>query len=202
MAQGVLKFSDLSVPLIVARTREIVDAMTDNVNFATPNPSLALVTASVDLLEKKYNASRRKGKALTDAMILQLKSHRALMVKVLAYVQQESGGDSIKIQSASIEVKGAPTPKPALGKIQNLRGNVSNIIGVTDLAWQSEKDARTYVIQISPDSIVWVDRKESPTRADVAITGLVPESFSYYRVAGVNAAGRGAYSNPVRVGAG
>ena len=202
MSQGVLKFSDLSVPQIVARTREIVIAMDDNDNFPTPSPALATVTSSVNLLESKYNLSRRKGKALTDAMKLQLKSHRALMVLVLAYVQQASGGDAIIIQSAAIEVKGMPTPAKLLGKIQNVKGTPSEIIGATHLSWQSEQTARTYVIQISTDNITWTDREESPTKAEVLITGLVTESFSYYRVAGINAAGRGAYSNPVRVGAG
>jgi len=202
MSQGVLKFSGLPVPQIVARTREIVEAMTDNVNFTTPNPTLIVVKASVDLLEKKYNLSRRKGKALTDAMHLQLKSHLALMVLVLAYVQQITGGDAIKIQSASIEIKGKATPPVLLGRIQNLRGRPSQIDGASDLFWFTEPLARTYVIQISDDDIVWSDREESPTKAAVHITGLVHESYSHFRVAGVNAAGRGPYSSSIRVGAG
>ena len=202
MSQGVLNFSTLSVPKIVARTREIVDAMTGNINYATSSPSLISVTASVDLLEKKFNLSRRKGKALTDAMKLQLKSHRALMVLLLAYVQQASGGDALKIQSAAIEIKGKPTPPVLLGRIQNLRGRPSQIDGASDLFWFTESLARTYVIQISDDDIVWSDREESPTKAAVHITGLVHESFSHFRVAGVNAAGRGAYSSSIRVGAG
>ena len=203
MAQAVLKFAELTVPEIVLRTREIVTA-TDKASstYTDPDPTLASITASVDLLESDYNLSRKKGPALTNVMKLQLKSHLALMVLFLAYVQRASGGDATKIELTTLTVKGAPQAAKKLGRILSLRGHPSETIGATELSWKSVPGVRSYAIQISPDNITWTDRDESPTKASVTITGLVPESFSYYRVAGINTAGRGAYSTPVKVGAG
>src|SRR4051812_24225383 len=46
-----LGFAQMTPTVKVSTARHIVDAMTGNPNFTTPNPSLASVTAAADALE-------------------------------------------------------------------------------------------------------------------------------------------------------
>ena len=202
MSQAVLGFRGLNVPEIVARTREIADATNGNVNYTTPDPTLVAIRDSATLLEAKYNSSRRKGPAATNAMRIQLKAHRLLMVKFLAYIQQASGGDATKIESASLTVKGGSTPSQVLGRVYGLKGKTSDMIGQLILSWDKLVGADRYAVQSSPDDITFKDTEDTPSKTTVTITNLPPGDTAYYRVAGINTQGRGAYSTPVKVSAG
>ena len=202
MSQAVLGFSRLTVLQIVARTREIADATEGNSNYTTPNPTLIQIRDSATLLESKYNLSRKKGPAATNAMKLQLKAHRLLMVKFLAYIQVASGGDATKIESASLTVKGGSTPGKLLGRVYGLKGKTSDMIGQLILSWNKLVGADRYAIQSGTDDVTFKDTEDTPSKTTVTITNLPPGDTAYYRIAGINTPGRGAYSTPVKVSAG
>jgi hypothetical protein len=49
-----LNLRNQSVPVKVAKGRQIVNAMTNNTSFATPHPALTDVTAALDELENAF----------------------------------------------------------------------------------------------------------------------------------------------------
>ncbi len=202
MSQAVLGFRGLTVTQIVVRTREIADATEGNANYTTPIPTLLQIRDSASLLESKYNLSRKKGPAATNVMKLQLKAHRILMVKFLAYIQQASGGDATKIESASLTVKGGPTSSQVLGRVYGLKGKTSEMIGQLILSWDKLVGANRYVVQSSPDNTTFKDTEDTPSKTTVTISNLPPGNTAYYRIAGINTHGRGAYSIPIKVSAG
>ena len=111
------------------RTREIADATLESTYYTTPSTTLIEIRDSASLLESKYNLSRKKGPAATNAMRLQLKAHRKIMDKFLAYIQQASGCDATKIETASLTVKRSGTASQLLGRVYGLKGKTSNMLG-------------------------------------------------------------------------
>ena len=184
------------------RTREIADATLESTYYTTPSTTLIEIRDSASLLESKYNLSRKKGPAATNAMRLQLKAHRKIMDKFLAYIQQASGGDATKIETASLTVKGSGTASQLLGRVYGLKGKTSDMIGQLKLSWDKLVGADRYVVQSSTDGIIFKDTEATPSKCSVTLINLPPGDTAHYRIAGINTPGRGAYSMPIKVSAG
>ena len=123
-----------------------------------------------------------------------------LMVTFLAYVQLTSGGDQVKIESTSLSVKGAKSSPHPMGKLLGASGTVGNFAGQSLLKWKKMVGAKYYTIQKSADGVTnWAAVGEPVTITKATITGLVPETGAYYRIAAGNSTGIGAWCNPFRV---
>lgn len=179
--------------------RQIITAMTGNANFTTPDPTLAALTTATDTLETKYNdaqAARTTAKELTDLQDAAEKAADTLMTNEASYVQNKSGGDAAKIQSAGMEVRDPAAPigdLPAPGNISATEGDHD---GEIDAHWDRVKGAKSYVTQRSTtptDAASWGNPVIS-TKSKVTLTGLVTGTKYYLRVAAIGAAGQGAWS--------
>lgn len=199
MAQVKLNLRDLTIPQKVQKARQIVTAMTGNANFTTPDPALAAITTATDGLEAKYNeaqAARDAAKARTDLQDAAARTLDQLLASEGSYVQNKSGGDAVKIQSAGMDVRDAGSPVgelPAPGDINATEGDHD---GEIDLHWNRAKGAKSYVVQRTTtptDAGSWGNPAVA-TKSKITIAGLTTGTKYYFRVAGIGAAGQGGWS--------
>ena len=83
----------LSVDDVINLGRAVVLDMTGNTSFPTPDPSLTVVAAQIDDLEKKQTKARNRGllehREMMDAYNLLVETLRSLAL----YVEKISAGD-------------------------------------------------------------------------------------------------------------
>ena len=200
MAEAVLKFSGLTVGQKILRIRAIVVATTGNSVYATPNPTLAAITAAVNQLEVDEADVENSVHGAVTIRDLQETVVDNMMIVFLAYVQVTSGGDQVKIESTTISVKGAPSVPHPMGKLLGASGTAGNFTGQSLLKWKKMEGAKYYVIATSVDGLTnWTAIGEPVTKTKATITGLVAETGAFYRIAAGNSTGIGAWCNPIRV---
>ncbi len=138
-------FTRVTFKALVGKARNSVTMMTGNPAFATPNPSLASVTAAADKLEAAddtYNFTRSK-LALTDRgnAFADLKN---LYRDLGAYVQVASEGKKEVIESAGMDVVRRPEP-PALPPAPlNVMATATIYHGEVLVRWGASKGRRIY----------------------------------------------------------
>ena len=199
MSQAVLGMSGMTTPQRILKARFIASQLKDNSKYATPNPTNVQITDSANELEIAYNNSRNKDEGMMTIYRNKLLSFKALMVLVLAYIQQASGGDQVIIESAGVAVKKIPSPSQPVGKVTGVKGDKGALEGQSYLKWNTLPYSKSFIVDKSADNSTWVDAKCPCTKAGVLITGLVSETYSWFRVAGVNGFGQGEWSDPIRV---
>src|SRR6476469_476317 len=105
------------VPDKLQTGRQIIAAMTDNPNFATPHPPLADITASLATLDEAYKAQQiatadaRTKAGIADDAESQLDSH---LRKLAAYVESIADKDETIIASAGMQTKALRTAPTTL----------------------------------------------------------------------------------------
>ncbi len=201
MAQIKLNFSRLSIPEKVARARQIATAMTGNANFPTPTPVLTLISDAADLLElaaAETQAARQAAKAKTTFQNTREDQLDKLIAKAVAYVTAVAGGSELIIQSAGMDVRATPVSATIPAQPQGLAATAGDNDGAMDLSWDPVSDAASYALEKSPDPPTansWTHAGVS-TKSTFTITGLQSGARLWFRVAAVNAAGQGAWSDP------
>ena len=197
---AVLGMSKLNPPKQIIKARKIAQSLVDNIaDYKEPDPSCVIILKAATDYEKSYNDSRGRDRDMMNIFRAQKIKFMATMRLVLSYVQVASGGDPLIIQKSGLSFKAAPIPPQPLGKVMKLDGHQGSHSGESDLTWNPLKGSKSYVGEKSVDGLVWVDAKCPCTAKKVTVTGLVPESYSWFRVAGVNKFGIGEWSDPVRV---
>ena len=200
MSIATLNFKDLTIPEQVAKTRNIIAHTEDNVDFPNPIPSIADMTASVNLLEATSLKAMGKDHNLVTMMERQEKKHYALMMLFVAHVQDKSGGDRVRIESTALAVKRSGRKSKSLDAITNLRQIKGGMAGEVRMRWDLLKGARSFVSQTSRHwKKGWKYTDFAGTKTTLVIGQLVHESYIWVRIAGINSAGLGAWSEPVRV---
>ena len=201
MAQVKLGLRDLSIPELIAKIRQVVIAMTGNATYPTPSPTLAALTAAADDLEAKLATAEQARLAAEAATAVQDTSKTTAETLVTAegnYVQQTSGGDAAKIESAGMEVRDPSTPIGDLPAPTDLNATVGDHDGQIDLHWDHVRGAKSYLIEKSldpPTAISWSVALVA-TKSSASVTGLTSGTKYWFRVAAVGAAGNSGWSQP------
>jgi hypothetical protein len=196
-----LNLRNMNVTEKIQFARQIETAMTGNPTFPTPDPPLATVATSAGDLENAYNnANVAKQDASTklsiqDDKVISLDSN---LQKLANYVESASDGDEAKIQSAGMSVRAKPAPIGALPMPASLAATAGDMEGEIDLTWDRVRGARSYIVEQCLDPITPTGWKHAaiPTKSSVSIPGLTSGTKYWFRVAGVGAAGQGAWSDP------
>lgn len=200
MSIAVLNFKDLTIPEQVLKTRNIINHTDNNADFPNPIPSIADITASTNLLEATYLLAAHRGHNFVTKMNRQEKNHYALMMLFVGYVQDESGGDEIKIISTALDVKKRGGKSKMLAAVTNVRQLKWGREGEVRVRWDLLKGARSFVSQTSVNwKKGWQYTDFAGTKTTLVIGKLVQEGYTWVRIAGINSMGIGAWSNPVRV---
>jgi len=179
----------------------IVTAMTGNPNFTTPVPALAAITAKKTALETAYNdglIQRQQAKTATEVVADTEKELAQILTQAALYVENVSGGDEAKILSAGMSVKDVASPVGELPAPMGLYATSGDEDGEIVLNWEPVRGAKSYVVQMTTDPNVpdsWTHKK-NVTESFTDIKGLTSGGKYWFRVAGVGAAGQGAFSDP------
>src|SRR3954447_2168773 len=113
MAQTKAGLTKLTVGGQVQLARTMVTKMTGNSNFTTPSPTLTALTTAADALEAANNAAvaaRSTAKLATTTQEDKQAILLGLLNLEISYVQNITGGDKTKIESAGLSVRNTPAP--------------------------------------------------------------------------------------------
>jgi len=194
-----LGLGNMPIPGKIALAGQIVAAMTGNPNFTTPVPSLADVTTKKNTLMTASSDADNKRVASKNATDVSADAESAIdliLTQIALYVENISAGDVTKISSAGMSVKDAAVPVGQLYPPLALSCMAGNNDGEIDLNWEPVHGANSYVIQMTTDPNVpdsWAP-KANATESYAVILGLTSGNKYWFRVAGMGAAGQGAFS--------
>ncbi len=178
------------IPAKLQTGRQIIAAMTNNPNFATPHPPLADIATSLTTLDEAYKAhqlakadARARANVADDAEI-QLDSQ---LRKLAAYVESIADKDETIIASAGMQTKAVRTTPSTLTAPEALSAMAGNHEGQINLTWRKVENSRSYIIQISPDppsADSWC-HAETVTAANKMIQNLTSGKKYCFRVAAI-----------------
>jgi len=192
----------MSVPAKIQFTRQIVLDMTNNANFAAPSPDLEMLSQAAAALESAYNAAlQARANAKTQTSIMGQKSATLdlLLMQEASYVQNSSGGDKAKIESAGFDVRDTPTPIGQLPPPAEPKAVPSQHLGTINLSWKKVRGAKSYLIERALDSnqpLEWVVATMS-TKSKAVVNTMTSGLRYWFRVAAVGSAVPGAWSEPI-----
>lgn len=191
----------MTVPEKIQTGRQIVAAMTNNPNFANPNPPLSDIATALSPLDDIYKAHqiaktevRAKASAEADA---ELKVDRNLR-QIAAYVESVAATDETIIASAGMATKAARTSPSMVVAPQALSATAGDHEGEIDLTWKKVANAKSYIIQSSldpPTSDSW-SHAETVTTANKTVKNLTSGKRYWFRVASVGSLGQSGWSEP------
>lgn len=197
-----LNLGRLPIPEKIARVRTIVTALTANPDFTSPTPTLAAVTSATDALETAAaKVQSTKASLKTDVSDQNVKEDAldGIMSQLVGYVQSIAGDDQTKIHSAGMDAKTAKGPAaPESTLPAALTPTAGDHDGEIDLSWDTVRQAKSYVIEVSLDPPTGTSWKHSAvsTKSRATITGLVPGTRYWFRVAAVSTGGQSGWSDP------
>ena len=187
MAKVKLGLNGMSPDDVVSLANQIVTAMTGNANFTTPNPTLASVTtlkttaAAKVAAQKAAQLAAKQATEDRDAAIVDLNT---ALTSLASYVENTSGGDPVKIESAGMSVKAPNAPIGPLDQVQALSITAGDNAGRLDLQWEPVRGAKSYEVQSSTDLNVatgWT-LIDSCSGSKLTLTGLTSGQRIWLRV--------------------
>jgi hypothetical protein len=202
MPKAKLNFRNLSVGAKIAKSKQIVAALTGNPNFPNPIPALAAVTAVITNTEAKAaerDAAQQVAKVKTTELNNSVDELDGLMSQLAAHVDNVAGGDEAKILSAGLDTRAAATsttePPPPPSALDSTIGDRE---GELDASWDTVAGAKSYVIETSEDPPTPTSWKHSgvSTKSRFTIAGLQSGKRHWIRVAAINSAGQSGWSDP------
>lgn len=176
-------------------------AITGNPNFVTPLPPLTAVQTATDALRDAAEAVRLAKLALAAAVNIQDQKEAAfdfVMTQEGNYVENTSGGDPAKIQSAAMQVQAGPTPPAPMPKVEDVSATGGDLDHECDLHWKPVKKKNNYIVEVSPDPVTATSWTQAglPTKSKFTVTGLASGDKFWFRVAASGSLGAGPWSDP------
>ncbi len=200
MPQIKLALDTLSVPVKIQKSRQIVAALTGNANFsAVPAPNLSALTAATNALETAANDAAAADNAAVAKHTTQNTREReldGLLTQMGNLIENLSGGDAAKIQSAGMDVRAAAAPLGDLGRIQNLQASVGDNDGEVDLDWDNLRGASAYQIEMASSGDGPWQLIQTAVKSKASVPNLTSGTKYWFHVAAVGASGTGPWSAP------
>ena len=201
MAKVKLGLGDMTVLEKVQFGDTVHTALTGNPNFVTPVPPLTAVLTATDDLRAAAEAVRLAKLALAAAVNVQDQAEDAfdfVMTQEGNYVENTSGGDPAKIQSAAMQVQAGPTPPAALPKVEDVSATSGDLDHECDLHWKPVNRKNNYIVEVSPDPVTATSWTQAglPTKSKFTVTGLTSGAKYWFRVAASGPLGAGPWSDP------
>ena len=178
---------------LVKKSRTNVTKLTGNPAFTTPNPSLATITATADLLDEamqSFDFTRsRLDKESRDTLFTELKEQRTLLG---SYVQNESAGDQALISSAGFEMEKTREPFGQLPAPQNVRALVLPYPGHIEVRFGGVRGRIAYQLFIcdgDPKQEADWSLHSTTGKNRVIFEGLESNKVYFFRAVAIGAAG-------------
>ena len=203
MAKAKLSLSTLNPQEIIELTTQIVTMMTGNANFTTPNPTLAAITTQKNTTNTSITAYDT-AKAAADAALAtrdaNVSTLKNMLTQLVGYVENVTGGDAAKIESAGMAVRASSTaPVGPMTQVLDLVLSEGDFDGTLDGVWKPLRGAKSYEIQISadpPTGTSWA-AKMTASKSSATVEGLTSGAKLWARVRAVGADNKpGPWSDP------
>jgi hypothetical protein len=215
MKKVVLKWGT-TIASKMSKARLVRQSMADNaLIYPTPDPPLQNIADKVDELEEADAAAQQGGSDRILARDARLAELTALMQREVLYVQLMSRGIPELVAKAGLDVQDDPARKPLPGKVVRFEVSPGGNLGTIQLVAFRPDNKLLYVFQryvtfaVKPVPAEPNAPAPSPVmdgywetlavqgRGRLLVSGLVSGSNHRFRVAAVNAAGIGDYSDVV-----
>ncbi len=121
-----------------------------------------------------------------------------VLAMLALYVENASGGDKAKIESAGFSVRNPPAPIGTLPAPVDLQVVPSEHSGTADVAWKAVRGAKAYTIERAEDApaLDWTVIGNS-TKREASLNSMVSGRKYWFRVSAIGTAGQSASSDPV-----
>lgn len=183
-------WSRLSLPRILADSKNVVDSNKTNADIPAPNAAHTALTAAHDDLEQEYNKlldAEQLAKTIRDRVHAKQDTLIGAMGTFASYAEALTEGDLAKLHAAGFQVAGASGMSAAAAAVQtmNLVLTMGDNDGELDASWDPVANARVYEIKTSTnplDATLWKPYGVPQTRSSAAITGLPSGQRIWVRV--------------------
>jgi len=195
-----LSFINLKPTEKVDKATKIVNHMTGNANFATPAPTLPVVQAAADalntaLLNLDGNTEKTAIKNMAEAEL------DSLVNSLGGYVQAASEGDEVKILSSGFEVRKQRTPATVLGPVAGLTIKLGANPGEVVFKWKGIKGGNLNAVVYAENPVEGAEMRPiaQTTKSRITISNLQRGVVYYFRIAVINSAGIGPWSEAIAI---
>lgn len=201
MANIAINTSKLPIPGKVDKGQQIITMSTGNPNVPGNTAVLAAFSdlqADLVAANEAHSNAQRTVDGLMASRDAALVAWNNGLTTLAAFTQIATQGDEPKILSTGFEVRRAPTPPPPASAPGPLTVKLNGSPGVTKLSWPPVPDAKSYLVEQSPDPVTdtsWA-QVDTPTKASCELDGADPGKVYWYRVAAVSPSGAGPWSGP------
>jgi len=175
----------------------VIQKMTGNMRFPTPDESLDSLRAKTELVRSRSVAALSGGKEATALLHQAIDDWDDAMRKEANYVNRIADGDGAIILSAGFNLAKPNTPgqRPEFTAENGSHSGtvlLHHIVidGAKSYIWQY------YIGETPGDESKWIIATVT-TKANAELTGLTPMTKYWFRVAAVTIDGTGAYSQPI-----
>lgn len=201
MAKVKLAMNGMSPLEVTDLAARVVSMMTGNPNFPTPNPPLATITTQKNTTVASITAqeaAHQTAEATTITRDTNTEALKGLLSQLADHVQNVSGGDAAKIESAGMGVRADSTvPVGPVGQVLELVLSAGDFEGTLDAMWHPVRGARSYELQVSPDPPTTWTQKMASGKSSATVNGLASATKMWVRVRAVGAKNQaGPWSDP------
>jgi len=191
------KFSD---PEIIAKTGIILEDMTGNQYFETPEPPLLALTSVLDIFVDAYNKSGNGGRQEIALKNIARQNLENILRQLAQYVQTASFGQDYRIISSGFDMAKKHEPVGPLEQATGLVVRLGINSGEVTLECDVIPKAVSYFFEyteapITPESN-WISNVS--TKRLINLSGLISGKHYEFRVTGINSDPTRNWSEPVR----
>ena len=186
------------IMVFLQASRDIVTAMTGNINYTTAFPALADITTALDDLQAKITAAAGRDRMAMAARNAAWETAKSLIRQLANYVQAHCQNDLDILLSSGFTATKTPAPIGPLEPPENLKIVYLSVSGTVELRMTAVRGVRGgYPIEQSegPDG-PWIPIVIS-SKSRALISNLTPGKSYRLRAAAIGAKGQSGWSNPV-----
>ena len=188
-----LGFSKLTPLKKVKKAKSVIGKMTGNSNFGTPEPPLADVDKAADDVqdaEDSLDGTKIKFEERDNKVIVLNNKMKQLQ----SYVDTTANGDKTIILSSGMDYRNPPSKSVVAGPVEGLTIQPTLNEGEAFLKWKPLAKSGIKKISVSYDLITWQLKGET-SKSKILLKGLTSGTMVHVRVACVNTAGSGDWSD-------
>ncbi len=196
-------FAYFTDSLLITFVQAVLAAMTGNLNFVTPNPTLAAITIALNNFMTAY-ANAADGSRTATAIKNQLRALLIAELRLLAsYVEDIGDNDQAVLIGSGFSIYGGPQPPRPLPDVpQNLRLSDGPLSGTIKARVNVVQFTVVYELRYTEDEFGpdarWHQIPAS-TSATMIINDLTPTKKIWVQIRSVNSKGHSEWSDPATI---
>jgi hypothetical protein len=183
------------------KAREIIQGLTGNVNFASPEPPLADLEAALLAYQDALAQASKGGMERTAVKNERRKELEVLLKRLAVYVEDIARGNEAALLSSGFDLAKVPEPIGILARPAKVKVSSGPVPGSVKVIADGVPGADAYLFECTPaphsEASVW--DKQAGTARTFIFTNLIRAREYTFRVAGVGANPMRVYSDAVSI---